>query len=186
VLHEPRVVVTQLIAEDVEHELKRLDASMARCASPSTTCWRAAPKPARRAPRDPEAYKMFAEDRGWTRRLQEAIANGLTAEAAVEKVQSDTRARMTRQTDPFLRDRLHDFDDLANRLLRELMGRQHGPFAGDLPEDAIIVARNMGPGRAPRLRPERVRGLVLEEVGANSHVAIVARALGIPYRRPAG
>jgi phosphotransferase system enzyme I (PtsP) len=122
---------------------------------------------------------MFAEDRGWIRRLQEAIGNGLTAEAAVEKVQSDTRARMTRQTDPFLRDRLHDFDDLANRLLRELMGRPHGPFASDLPEDAIIVARNMGPAELLDYDRERLRGLVLEEAGANSHVAIVARALGI-------
>ena len=122
---------------------------------------------------------MFAEDRGWTRRLQEAIRNGLTAEAAVERVQNDTRAQMQRQTDPFLRDRLHDFDDLANRLLRELMGRAHGPVAGDLPEDAVIVARNMGPAELLDYDRERVRGLVLEEVGATSHVAIVARALGI-------
>ena len=67
------------------------------------------------------------------------------AEAAVERVQNDTRARMARQTDPFLRDRLHDFEDLANRLLRELMGHPHGPFADRLPDDAIVVARNMGP-----------------------------------------
>ena len=107
------------------------------------------------------------------------MQNGLTAEAAVEKVQSDTRARMTRQTDPFLRDRLHDFDDLANRLLRVLMGRPHGPFASDLPEDAIIVARHMGPAELLDYEPGRVRGLVLEDAGANSHVAIVARALGI-------
>ena len=94
-------------------------------------------------------------------------------------MQSDTRARMQRQTDPFLRDRLHDFDDLANRLLRELMGRPHGPLAGDLPEDAIIVARNMGAAELLDYDRERLRGLVLEEAGPTSHVAIVARALGI-------
>jgi phosphotransferase system enzyme I (PtsP) len=96
----------------------------------------------------------------------------------VEKVQSDTRARLTRQTDPFLRDRLHDFDDLANRLLRELMGRAHGPV-GDLPEDAVIVARHMGPAELLDYDRERVRGLVLEEGASTSHVAIVARALGV-------
>jgi phosphotransferase system enzyme I (PtsP) len=180
VLHEPRVVVTQLIAEDVEHELKRLDAAMASLRlSVDDLLARGAEAGAGEHREILEAYKMFAEDRGWTRRLQEAIGNGLTAEAAVEKVQSDTRARMTRQTDPFLRDRLHDFDDLANRLLRELMGRAHGPVT-DLPEDAIIVARNMGPAELLDYDRERVRGLVLEEAGPTSHVAIVARALGVP------
>lgn len=180
VLHEPRIVVTQLIAEDVDHELKRLDAAMASLRlSVDDLLARGAEAGVGEHREILEAYKMFAEDRGWTRRLQEAIGNGLTAEAAVEKVQSDTRARMTRQTDPFLRDRLHDFDDLANRLLRELMGRPHGPFAGDLPEDAIIVARNMGAAELLDYDRERVRGLVLEDAGPTSHVAIVARALGI-------
>src|SRR5690606_36273917 len=68
-----------------------------------------------------EAYRMFAYDRGWIRRLEEAIRNGLTAEAAVEKVHSDTRARMMHVSDPYLRERLNDFDDLANRMLRQLM-----------------------------------------------------------------
>jgi phosphotransferase system enzyme I (PtsP) len=180
VLHEPRVVVTQLIAEDVDHELRRLDAAMASLKlSVDDLLARGAEVGAGEHREILEAYKMFAEDRGWTRRLQEAIKNGLTAEAAVERVQNDTRAQMARQTDPFLRDRLHDFDDLANRLLRELMGRPHGPFAADLPSDAIIVARHMGPAELLDYDREKLRGLVLEEVGPTSHVAIVARALGI-------
>ena len=122
---------------------------------------------------------MFAQDRGWTRRLREAVENGLTAEAAVEKVQNDTRMRIGRQGDAFLRDRLHDFDDLANRLLRELMGRPHGPLDGELPEDAIIVARTMGAAELLDYDRERLRGLVLEEGGPTSHVAIIARALDI-------
>jgi len=180
VLHEPRVVVTQLIAEDVEHELRRLDAAMASLRlSVDDLLARGAEVGTGEHREILEAYKMFAEDRGWTRRLQEAIENGLTAEAAVERVQNDTRAQMTRQTDPFLRDRLHDFDDLANRLLRELMGRPHGPFAADMPEDAVVVARNMGPAELLDYDRERLRGLVLEEAGPTSHVAIVARALNI-------
>jgi phosphotransferase system enzyme I (PtsP) len=180
VLHEPRIVVTQLIAEDVDHELRRLDAAMASLRlSVDDLLARGAEAGAGEHREILEAYKMFAEDRGWTRRLQEAIGNGLTAEAAVEKVQSDTRARMTRQTDPFLRDRLHDFDDLANRLLRELMGRPHGPYADDLPDDAVIVARNMGPAELLDYDRDKLRGLVLEDGGPTSHVAIVARALGI-------
>ena len=126
-----------------------------------------------------EAYRMFAHDRGWVRRMHEAIRNGLTAEAAVEKVQSDMRARLQRQTDPFLRDRLHDFDDLANRLLRVLMNKPHGPGGEELPKDAIIVARTMGAAELLDYDRERIRGLVLEEGGPTSHVTIVARALGI-------
>ncbi|MGQ7794292.1 phosphoenolpyruvate--protein phosphotransferase [Faunimonas sp. B44] len=180
VLHEPRIVVTQLIGEDSEHELKRLDAAMASLRlSVDDLLARSASVGTGEHREILEAYRMFAQDRGWTRRLQEAIEAGLTAEAAVEKVQNDTRARMLRQTDPFLRDRLHDFDDLANRLLRELMGRPHGPVAGELPEDAVIVARNMGAAELLDYDHRRIRGLVLEEAGPTSHVAIVARALGI-------
>jgi phosphotransferase system enzyme I (PtsP) len=126
-----------------------------------------------------EAYRMFAYDTGWAHKLQEAVMTGLTAEAAVERVQSDTRARMLRQTDPYLRERLHDLDDLANRLMRQLTGRDHAPSRENLPENAILVARSMGPAALLDYDRKRLRGLVLEEGGPQSHVAIVARALGI-------
>jgi phosphotransferase system, enzyme I, PtsP len=123
---------------------------------------------------------MFAHDRGWVRRLEEAVRNGLTAEAAVEKVQSDMRARMMHMTDPYMRDRMNDFDDLGNRLLRQLMG--HGPenLAATLPRDAIVVSRSMGAADLLDYPRDKLRGLVLEDAAATSHVVIVARAIGIP------
>src|SRR5215211_2376658 len=127
----------------------------------------------------PEADRMFAYDRGWQHRLTEAVMTGLTAEAAVERVQSDTRARMLRVTDPYLRERLHDLDELANRLMHQLQGRDYAPSRDQLPENAILVARSMGPAALLDYDRRRLRGLVLEEGGPNSHVAIVARALGI-------
>ena len=108
------------------------------------------------------------------------MSTGLTAEAGVERVQSDTRARMLRAADPYLRDRLHDLDDLANRLMRVLMGHDHAPSREQLPENAILVARSMGPAALLDYDRKRLRGLVLEEGGPTSHVSIVARALGIP------
>ena len=123
---------------------------------------------------------MFAHDQGWLRRMREAVLSGLTAEAAVERVQSDNRARMLRQTDPYLRERLHDLDDLANRLLHRLVGRDLVAQRGSLPDNAIIVARSMGPAALLDYDRSRLRGLVLEEGGPTSHIAIVARALGIP------
>jgi phosphotransferase system enzyme I (PtsP) len=179
VLHEPRVVVTALIGEDVEHESSRLDEAISSLRLFVDDLLSRDDINQSGEHRDVlEAYRMFAYDRGWVRRMHEAIRNGLSAEAAVEKVQSDMRARLQRQSDPFLRERLHDFDDLTNRLLRVLMGKEHG--AGDtLPKDAIIVARTMGAAELLDYGRERIRGLVLEEGGPTSHVAIVARALGL-------
>ncbi len=181
VLHEPRVVVTNLIADDIPAEVARLERAIDKLRISVDDLLSRPEVDKSGEHRDVlEAYRMFAYDRGWVRKMEEAIKNGLTAEAAVEKVQSDTRARMLRSTDPYLRDRLHDFDDLANRLLRELMGKPHGAVAGLLPKDAIIVARNMGAAELLDYDRERVRGLILEEGAPTSHIAIVARALGIP------
>ncbi|CUB00723.1 phosphoenolpyruvate--protein phosphotransferase [Pannonibacter indicus] len=181
VLHEPRVVVTNLIAEDTDHETSRLEGAIDRLRLSIDSLLASGDFAQSGEHRDVlEAYRMFAYDRGWIRKIEEAIRNGLTAEAAVEKVQSDMRARMLRQTDPYLRERLHDLDDLAHRLIRELMGRQHSGGAGSLPQDAIIVARNMGAAELLDYDRDRIRGVVLEEGGPTSHVTIVARALGIP------
>jgi len=127
-----------------------------------------------------EAYRMFSYDQGWLHKIREAVTTGLTAEAGVERVQSDTRARMLRASDPYIRDRLHDLDDLANRLMRVLMGQDHAPGREQMPENAIVVARAMGPAALLDYDRKRLRGLVLEEGGPTSHVSIVARALGIP------
>ena len=181
VLHDPRIVVTNLFAEDVERELERINdaiSSLRLSIDDMLSRGDVAFEGEHRAVL--EAYRMFAHDRGWVRRLEEAIRNGLTAEAAVEKVQSDTRARMIHMTDPYLRERLNDFDDLANRLLRQLMGRDPQTIAQTLPKDAIILARTMGAAELLDYPREHVRGLVLEEGSVTSHVVIVARAMGIP------
>ena len=181
VLHEPRVVVTNVIADDVPKERTRLDAALTKLRADLDTMLERGEVAEGGEHREVlEAYRMFAYDRGWTHRLEEAVLTGLTAEAAVERVQSDTRARMLRQTDPYLRERLHDLEDLAHRLMRQLTGQEHAPARESLPDNAIIVARSMGPAALLDYDRKKLRGLVLEEGGPNSHVAIVARAIGIP------
>ncbi|QBX38841.1 phosphoenolpyruvate--protein phosphotransferase [Brevundimonas sp. S30B] len=125
-----------------------------------------------------ETYRMFADDRGWNRSLEEAVRSGLTAEAAVDRVRNEHRARFAQARDPYIRERLHDFEDLANRLLRVLAGDK--PGERDLPDDAILVARNLGPADLLEYPRAKLRGLLLEEGSAASHAAIVARALQIP------
>ncbi|KAF0227986.1 MAG: phosphotransferase system enzyme I [Beijerinckiaceae bacterium] len=181
VLHEPRVVIKNLVADDPEAELKRLNASLELLRASIDDLMDHGGLSHAGEHRDVlETFRMFAQDRGWIRKLQEAIHTGLTAEAAVERVQSDIRVRLLRQTDPYLRERLHDLDDLANRLLHQLTGAAFTLAAENLPENAILVARAMGPAALLEYQRLRLRGLVLEEGGATSHVAIVARALGIP------
>src|ERR1700754_1106827 len=180
VLHEPRVVITNFIADDVPKELKRLEAAVETMRSDLDVLLERGEVADGGEHRDVlEAYRMFAYDRGWVHRLEEAVATGLTAEAAVERVQSDTRARMLRATDPYLRERLHDLDELSNRLMHQLLGKDYTPPRDRLPENAIIVARTMGPAALLEYDRKRLRGVVLEEGGPTSHVAIVARALGI-------
>lgn len=179
VLHDPRVVVHNFIAEDTDAEKLRLDAALASMrVSIDAMLDHGDMQPTSDHREILETYRMFANDRGWVKRLSEAIDNGLSAEAAVERVQNDTRARMLRQTDPYIRDRLHDLDDLANRLLRVLTNTGQ-PAHRDLPDNAILVARNMGPAELLEYDRTKLRGIVLEEGGATAHVAIVARSLGI-------
>ncbi len=180
VLHEPRVIITNFIADDIAKERARLETAITALRADLDTMLEHGDVAEGGEHREVlEAYRMFAHDRGWVHKLEEAVLTGLTAEAAVERVQSDTRARMLRQTDPYLRERLHDLDDLANRLLRQLLGRDHAPAREHLPENAIIVARSMGPAALLDYDRKRLRALVLEEGGPTSHVAIIARALGI-------
>jgi phosphotransferase system enzyme I (PtsP) len=181
VLHEPRIVVTKLLAEDPAEELARLDAAIATLRASLDEMFDHEHLAGAGEHRDVlEAYRMFAHDKGWVRRLREAVEGGLTAEAAVERVQNGTRARMLRQNDPYWRERQRDLGDLSDRLLRILAGRvTSADEPTQLPPDTILVARTMGPAELLDYDRKRLRGLVVEDGSAQSHVAVVAKALGI-------
>ncbi len=179
VLHEPRVRITKLIADDVDREVVRLDDAISSMRqSIDQTLGNDDPLLAGTPLEVLETYRMFANDRGWVSRLREAVLSGLTAEAAVERVQNDTRAKMLRHRDKYLRERFSDLDDLANRLLRHLTGKAGA--AGDTPGKIVLFARHIGPADLLDYDRERLAGLVVEEGTAASHVAIVASALNIP------
>lgn len=126
-----------------------------------------------------ETYRLFAYDRSWKDRLRTAVFSGLTAEAAVEQINNENRTRLLQARDPYLRERLHDLDDLSHRLLRLLSGEKNGAKQ-PLYDETILVAREMGPAELLEYDRKALKGLVLGEVSATSHVAIVARALDIP------
>jgi len=178
-LHDPQVVIANPVADDPEQEKARLGAALDLLRISVDDMLSASRKNRNSEQLEVmEAYRMFATSRGWRARLEASIDSGLAAEVAIEKEQSATRARMKRVPDPYLRERLHDLDDLSNRLLRILTGQ--GPVAGaDIPEDAVLVARNIGPGELLEYG-KRLRGIVLEDGSVGSHAAIIARAWAIP------
>lgn len=179
VLHDPQIVIANPVAEDPDAELKRLEDAMnilkGDVDDMLNTQLGAATEEHRQVL---EAYRMFANSKGWQKRMEEDIRQGLAAEVAVEKEQSATRARMARVPDAYLRERLHDLDDLSNKLLRLLTGQGRGS-GSEMPANAILVARNIGPGELLEYR-NNIKGIVLEEGSVGSHATIVARALAIP------
>ena len=181
VLHEPRLLIRQLLAEDVEGELKRLRHAVTTMRSAIDELVATSRGLGAGEHRDVlETYRMFAADRGWVARIADAIRSGLTAEAAVQKIRDETRTRMMQISDTYLRERLLDLEDLANRLQQHLSGRPPSAASADLPAEFILVARAMGPAELMDYAHRRIVGLVLEEGSPTAHVAIVARALDIP------
>lgn len=181
VLHEPRIVVHKLMADDPLAEFKRLEAALDNLRHTLDELISTEHLADSGEHREVlEAYRMFAHDSGWVRRLREAVQDGLTAEAAVERVLNATRAKMLRQGDAFWSERQRDLDDLSDRLMRTLAGRGvAGQKSDELPSDAILVARTMGPAELLDYDRRKLRGLVIEDGSNQSHVAIVAKALGI-------
>jgi phosphotransferase system, enzyme I, PtsP len=178
-LHEPSVVIRHIVAEDIEAEEQRLHDAVAAMQQGIDQLVDATSGLGPGEHREIlEAYRMFATDRGWLARMTEAVRSGLTAEAAVQKVRDETKSRMMQVTDPYLRERLYDLEDLANRLQQCLIGPPGG--AAESPTEFILVAEAMGPAELLDYAHHRIKGLVLEQGSPTMHVAIVARALDIP------
>ncbi|MFT6104568.1 MAG: phosphotransferase system enzyme I (PtsP) [Paracoccaceae bacterium] len=177
-LHEPRVVITNPFSDDAEAETIRLRTAVETLRVSVDELLSTTELNDKEPTEVLETYRMFANSKGWLRRMEEDIARGLSAEAAVEKEQSSARARMEQVTDSYLRERLADLDDLSNRLLRILTG-QGSHTGAEMPENPILIARNIGPGELLSYG-RALRGIVLEEGAVGSHATIVARALAIP------
>ncbi|PDH69436.1 MAG: phosphoenolpyruvate--protein phosphotransferase [Sphingomonadaceae bacterium MED-G03] len=181
VFHQPRIHVEHTVAEDTEAERQRVISAFAKMREQIDRMTGAAEFGTEGEHQEVlETYKMFAYDEGWIRRINEAIDSGLTAEAAIERVQQRTRMRMRQIDDPLLQDRMHDLEDMANRLLRIVSGQLGTAAQLGLRQDAILIARNLGPAELLEYDRRRLKGVILEEGSLTAHVTIVARAMGVP------
>jgi phosphotransferase system enzyme I (PtsP) len=181
VFHQPRIVVEHTVAEDTDAERHRVYAAFDKMREQIDRMTREAEFGVGGEHEEVlQTYKMFAYDEGWARRINEAIDSGLTAEAAIERVQQRTRQRMRQIDDPLLADRMHDLEDLANRLLRIVSGQMGTAAQMGLRQDTILIARNLGPAELLEYDKRRLKGVILEEGSLTAHVTIVARAMGVP------
>ena len=206
VLHRPQIIIQHLLAHDPEADLRRFENAMQELQRSIDRMIFESQDKNLEFREIIETYRMFAEDRGWLQRISDAIKTGLSAEAAVQKTQNDTRQRMRAITDPYLRERLNDFEDLTNRVLVIL--QQQSEISSPAFTDAnaispqsphpdhtyfdefnaaeshsdknILVARNMGVVELLNYAHDALAGLILEEGSATSHLAIIARTMNIP------
>jgi phosphotransferase system enzyme I (PtsP) len=181
VYHQPRILIEHTVAEDVEAERHRVYSAFRKMRE-QIDSMTTGPEFGTAGEHHEvlETYKMFAYDEGWSRRINEAIDSGLTAEAAIERVRQRMQMRMREIDDPLLQDRMHDLDDLSNRLLRIVSGRLGTAAQMGLQGDAILIARNLGPAELLEYDRRRLKGVILEEGSLTAHVTIVARAMGVP------
>ncbi|MFZ2031814.1 MAG: phosphoenolpyruvate--protein phosphotransferase [Vitreimonas sp.] len=180
VLHEPHAPLGRVIADDPAKEELRLNAALEQVRGALKDMLDGDPGRISGVSRDVlETFLMLAADPSWESKLKQGVRAGLSADAAVERSRGEHRAKLNASRDPYLRERLHDFEDLDNRLLRALAGVDSTqPQA--MPRDAILIARELGPAELLDYGADRLKGVVLEEGGATAHAAIVARALGVP------
>ncbi len=181
IYHEPNVRIDQTVAEDIEAERHRVYSAFDKMREQIDNMAKQADFAVGGEHEEIlQTYKMFAYDEGWSRRINEAIDSGLTAEAAIERVQQRTRMRMRQISDPLLADRMHDLEDLSNRLLRIVSGQMGTAAQMGLKKDSILIARNLGPAELLEYDRRRLKGVVLEEGSLTAHVTIVARSMGVP------
>jgi phosphotransferase system enzyme I (PtsP) len=181
VYHQPRILIEHTVADDIEAERRRVYSAFERMREQIDAMMGQAEFGTVGEHQEVlETYKMFAYDEGWSRRINEAIDSGLTAEAAIERVRQRTAQRMRQIDDPLLQDRMHDLDDLANRLLRIVSGQLGTAAKSAVPQDAILIARNLGPAELLEYDRRKLKGVILEEGSLTAHVTIVARAMGVP------
>lgn len=181
VLHRPRIEIKELLADDPAEEEKRLMHALVSLQQSVDAMISAAGIEEGTEQHDIlDTYRLFSQDRGWIERITHAIHTGLTAEASVRKVQEEMHARLSQITSSYIQERVHDLEDLSERLLYHLAGIEPTAAHDELPDAFVLVAKNLGPAELLEYDPKQLKALVLEEGSASSHVAIIARMMDVP------
>ena len=103
----------------------------------------------------------------------------INAEAALHRVSDSFRRSFERMNDAYLRERARDLDDVERRIMRTLTGRFENALS-KIDRPVIIVADDLTPSETVTLPRKYVLGLATNHGSATSHVALLARAMGVP------
>lgn len=181
VLHRPKITITELVSDSPEEEEIRFHGALLSLQQSVDALIDESGLEEGSAHREIlESYRLFSQDRGWIDRIIEAIRTGLTAEAAVRKVQEEMHARLSQITSAYIQERVHDLEDLSERLLYHLQGVEPTAALGELPDAFILVANGLGPAELLEYDSKRLKGVIMAEGSPTSHVAIIARMMDIP------
>lgn len=180
VLHQPQLTITHYVATDLQHEKDKFTRALKALQDSFNQYIQSFASPDEERRQILETYLLFTQDQGWLLRIHDAIQSGLTAEAAVKKVQEELQAKMSQIASPYIKERIHDWEDLSNHLLQELLGKKTSLDASELPQEFILVARALGPAELLNYDHSRIKGLIVEEGSTTSHTAVIARAMDIP------
>lgn len=179
VLHQRMERITNILAKNTDSEIKKLNTALNAVENDIKKMLKAQDLSG-----DQEdilnAYLLFTQDKGWIGKIVKAIETGLTAQAAVQKVNDETIERMEKIQDAYIKERIHDLQDVSNRLIRHLKGKDGSFKNHKLPKNTILVAHSMGPAELLDYDTEKIKAIVLEEGSQTMHVVIVARSLNIP------
>ncbi len=179
VIHRRRQAVSKIFAEDKEAELHKLEKAHQQMNEDLDEKFASTKLGIGEHVDILDAYRMFAKDKGWYKKIADNVQSGLTAEAAVERAYEDMWNRLSGTTDTYLKERLHDLRDVADRLQSYLSG-DVGSIKGVDSNDIVVVAQTMGPADLMDYDYGKIRGLIIEDGTPTMHVAIVAKALNIP------
>lgn len=179
VVHRRRQAVTKIFAEDKEKELRKLEVAHTQMNLDLDEKFASTKLGIGEHVDILDAYRMFAKDKGWYKKIADNVNSGLTAEAAVERAYEDMWNRLSGTTDAYMKERLHDLRDVADRLLGYLSGDKRDDTVLEA-DNLIVVALTMGPADLMDYDYTKIRGLIIEDGTPTMHVAIVAKALGIP------
>lgn len=125
-----------------------------------------------------DVYLRILDENALGKEVIECIREGYWAQTALKKVIKSHIHQFSSMEDPYLRERASDFKDLGRRVLAHLQA--NGPEDLDYPEDTILVGEDITASRLAEVPEGRLKGIISGKGSSNSHVSILARALGIP------
>jgi len=123
------------------------------------------------------AQILMLKDKSFIEGIVELIKREINPPVAILSVVKDYVNQFKEMTNPYLREKSQDVQDIGYRLLRNLMGL--GEKTNDY-EGRIVISEELFPSDALKLSSQKVAGIIVLSGGASSHLSILARSLNIP------